>query len=140
MNEFLDKVRIFQNRDTYWWERKDVVANKNCLFVYGDNDIQKGKGGQAMIRDFPNTIGIPTKKLPRQIPGAYYIDDEFDENVEKITIAFEKVILKSKNYKIVYFPKDGFKTGLASMDKYCPRTLAAMNKLLSCIYDKENIY
>jgi len=137
MNEFLEKTRIFEKGEITWWTCEDVKTNKHCLFVYGDNDIQKGKGGQAIIRNFPNTIGIPTKKLPWQKPGAYYSDDEFHENMQKITLALEKVIKKSRNYEIVYFPKDGLGTGLAHMEKECPLTFQALNKLLKPIYFKQ---
>lgn len=38
-----------------------LQANPDCTFVFGDNLQRVGKGGQAIIRDEPNVIGIPTK-------------------------------------------------------------------------------
>jgi hypothetical protein len=35
-------------------------AHPNVLFVFGDNGDRKGYGGQACIRDEPNTVGIAT--------------------------------------------------------------------------------
>ena len=36
--------------DTFW-NIKDTRENPNYLFVFGDNDIKKGKKGQAVIID-----------------------------------------------------------------------------------------
>lgn len=59
----MPKSKIFEG----YWTVNDARSNKNSLFVYGDNDIKKGKKGQAIIRDEPNAIGIPTKKYPSLI-------------------------------------------------------------------------
>lgn len=39
-----------------------VKGNRDVYFVFGDNLIGEGKGGQAIIREEPNTIGVPTKR------------------------------------------------------------------------------
>ena len=41
-----------------------LKKNRNKLFVFGDNCLRKGKAGQAIIRDQPNSAGIATKVLP----------------------------------------------------------------------------
>tara|TARA_A100001015_G_scaffold292904_1_gene368800 strand:+ start:609 stop:785 length:177 start_codon:yes stop_codon:yes gene_type:complete len=43
---------------------KDVHDHPKYLFIFGDNDIQTAKGGQAIIRDEPNSFEIPTKITP----------------------------------------------------------------------------
>lgn len=63
---------------------QDVQNNLDKIFVYGDNDLRQGKGGQAIIRDLPNTIGLRTKKLPSLSPNAFYTDTEFSQNKLKI--------------------------------------------------------
>ncbi len=45
-----------------FWNIKDTKTYYNYIFIFGDNDMKKGKGGQAIIRDQINTHGIPTKK------------------------------------------------------------------------------
>ena len=53
-----------QSKFKGWWSKEDCNKNPKALFVFGDNDIEKGIGGQAVIRNCTNTIGIPTKKYP----------------------------------------------------------------------------
>tara|TARA_B100000073_G_C23652853_1_gene541319 strand:- start:686 stop:1075 length:390 start_codon:yes stop_codon:yes gene_type:complete len=111
-----------------YWTVDYVRKNDQYLFIYGDNDVGKGHGGQAVIRDEPNTIGIPTKKSPSRAWKAYYYDTEYDENVNKINQAFEKAKNKSQKYLGVVLPGDGFGTGLANLSKTAPRTLEYINK------------
>jgi hypothetical protein len=41
-----------------------LVAHPHTLFVFGDNVQRYGKGGQAMIRDEPNALGVATPPSP----------------------------------------------------------------------------
>ena len=67
-------IQVFKG----FWSIEDVATNPNKIYIYGDNDERKGLGGQAIIRNEPNTIGIRTKKKPSTEKGAYYTDKEFD--------------------------------------------------------------
>lgn len=110
--------------DGYWTVETTCYA-RNYLFLYGDNDIHRGKGGQAVIRDMPNTYGIPTKKLPNNHPNSFYTDEEYDENVQKIKAAFDavkRIMHTSTIYEGIMLPKDGFGTGLAQLNTRAPRT------------------
>lgn len=114
-------VKVFEG----YWSIDDVRANADYVFVYGDNDMHAGKGGQAVIRDEPNTHGIPTKKMPTNfITKAFYTDAEYEENVKKINDAFEKLLRKlvEGSYIGVMFPEDGLGTGLADLPRKAPRT------------------
>ncbi len=111
-----------------FWDEDDVQEMQDYLFLFGDNDIQRGKGGQAVIRDEPNTIGIPTKKYPSYRDDSFYYDEEYEENIVKIDKAFEQVLEKAKNYKGIVLPKDGFGTGLAELPTRAPKTLEYINK------------
>ena len=44
-------------------------------FVFGDNLLGFGKGGQAIIRDCPNAFGVPTKRKPAMTPGSFFAED-----------------------------------------------------------------
>lgn len=44
------------------------------LFLFGDNLAEKGKKGQAVIRDEPNAFGIPTKVKPTLENSAFFKD------------------------------------------------------------------
>lgn len=114
------KIKIFNG----YWTVADVKKHTNALFVYGDNDIHRGKGGQAIIRDLPNTVGIPTKKYPSNHPSSFYTDQEYVKNLIKISNAINNIIDKSINYKYVVLPEDGFGTGLAQLPTKAPKTFS----------------
>lgn len=112
------KIKIFDG----FWTRDDVTNNPRSLFVFGDNNIGRGNGGQAIIRGLPNTIGIPTKKYPSNQPQSFYTDLEFNDNKKRISNAINEIIRISKNYDYVILPRDGFGTGLAQLAKTAPKT------------------
>lgn len=116
----ISKIIIFKG----YWSIEDVKKYPHALFVYGDNNIGQGRGGQAIIRDLPNTIGIPTKKYPSNHPNAFYNDNEYNDNTNRINNAIKTISEKSLNYKYVVFPEDGFGTGLAQLPTKAPKTNA----------------
>ncbi len=118
------KVKYFPG----FWTCSDVEANSNYLFVYGDNDIQKGRGGQAIIRDLPNTIGLPTKKLPNNLPESFYTDLELEKNKKKIDVAIQRILLQAEFYDGIMLPRDGFGTGLAKLNILAPKTFEYLNE------------
>lgn len=129
------RVRVFQGH----WDPKIVRHRKDCLFVFGDNEDQVGRGGQAVIRDEPNAIGIPTKLRPYMNEDAFYSDEDFDDNKsaidESIAELHKKLSLKNetgKKYSCLMFPHDGLGTGRSQLPKRAPRTY---QYLLSRIYD-----
>ena len=105
-----------------YWTTSDVIMNPKALFIYGDNNIGKGKGGQAIIRDLPNTFGIPTKKYPSNNSNAYYTDAEIIENIRRIRSAINSIVYLSSRYEYVVLPENGFGTGLADLPRKAPGT------------------
>lgn len=60
--------------------------NPNYLFVFGDNTLRYGKGGQAVIRDEPNAFGIVTKLKPSTSNDSYMTDkDSYQDNLMAIS-------------------------------------------------------
>jgi len=117
------------------WSFKLVKNDPNkCLYIFGDNDVKKGLGGQAVIRDLPNAWGIPTKKFPNFNPKSYYYDSEYETNCRNIQNALDsiKAEVKKEFYKYLVLPEDGFGTGLAKLPKKAPKTF---NYLVQGIYD-----
>lgn len=110
---------------------ENCSANPDHMYIFGDNLIGKGKGGQAIIRDCPNAIGIPTKRLPSMEEDAFF-NDEFDE-YEAIKAAIEKLVVYAFVHKEVtfVFPTDGLGTGLSQMPKRSPKLFKYMNTLLN---------
>lgn len=107
-----------------YWTCKDVIQYSNCLFIFGDNDVGKGKGGQAIIRYLKNTAGIPTKKFPNNKYSSFYTDDEYKENCNKIknAITLIKQRFYQEKYEYIVLPKNGFGTGLSQLPKKAPKT------------------
>ena len=96
-----------------------VRKNPRKLYLFGDNEVCQGIGGQAQIRGEPNAMGIPTKKLPSFSPDAFWTDDSFKDTTKLVCRAISKVravLLDSKQkYTTLVLPRDGFGTGLAKL-------------------------
>ena len=94
--------------------------NPKNLYVYGDNIIRIGKGGQAIIRDEPNAFGIATKASP----SIYMSDIDYFENIRIINNDIFKIREAYKNdmYDSIIFSINGLGTGLSNMQQVCPRT------------------
>lgn len=101
--------------------------NPDKVYLFGDNLEGKGKGGQAVVRDEPNAIGIPTKKGPRRDAGAYFNDADLQANKEAIDEAFNKI----PNEATVVIPKDGLGTGLADLSNKAPKTFKYLQEKLA---------
>lgn len=108
---------------THTIKRSEVRANKNKLYLFGDNIARKGLGGQAAeMRYEPNTIGIITKKWPSNYPTSFLSDKELEKNQKLITEDINKAIEKYKagSYNEVIIPPLG--TGLAQLPTKAPET------------------
>lgn len=139
-----DKPYYFSNHDGVYYTknptvikqkfitREDVKANPDNIYVFGDNDLREGLGGQAKeMRGEPNSIGIRTKKAPHQGEDAYYTDDEYSDNVKKINedinLIRQKCVLRGKT---LVLPEDGIGTGLANLNQTAPKTAKFLNAVL----------
>lgn len=58
-----------------WYSLELCKAVPDYTFVFGDNLLGFGKGGQAIIRDEPNAFGVPTKRKPSMTAGSFFADD-----------------------------------------------------------------
>lgn len=88
------------------------------MYIFGDNCQHIGKGGQAIIRDEPNTFGISTKY---DIMHSYS-DTRLLENKINILQEIEAIKSLSDNFYSVVFPKYGLGTGLAALHWRAPKT------------------
>ena len=88
---------LLQNR----FSIEDCSNHPDRVFIFGDNLIQKGKGGQAVIRDCHNAYGIPTKRTPSMDNNAFFSDnfDEYDAVKSKI----EQLVLLASCKKTTIF-------------------------------------
>jgi hypothetical protein len=126
------KIKYFKG----FWKVEDVRKNPNWLFVFGDNDIGVGIGGQAIIRNQVNVCGIPTKKSPSNHPSAFYTDNELEQNKQKISRAISKLVVLSRNYEYIILPEDGLGTGLADLPRKAPLTYQFLISQMKMLCDE----
>ncbi len=117
-----------------------VRANRDKLFLFGDNLERRGYGGQAAaMRGEPNAIGIPTKKSPTYEARAFFTDREFDQNQAAIDAAFAEVKNAiSDSTRVIVIPSDGFGTGRAQLSRRAPRTFAYLQQKLTDLSSPED--
>lgn len=98
----------------------NVLKNPNILYVFGDNAMRVGSGGQAHIRSAKNTTGIATKMSISE----YFYDENFEQSKNIIDNDISRIIAKMERgeYNILAFPKAGFGWGRAEMQTHCPKT------------------
>lgn len=113
--------------------REYVRANRDKLFLFGDNLERRGFGGQAAaMRGEPNAIGIPTKKSPSYKEEAFFSDDEFEQNKAAIDAAFGTLMRAvTEAVRSIVIPSDGLGTGRAQLDTRAPRTFVYLQKRLA---------
>lgn len=108
--------------------RFDLRTNRDVLFLFGDNELRKGFGGQAReMRGEPNACGIRTKKAPDMHQGSFWTDAQYERNVCMILEDLQRPIAHLRNGGIVVIPTSGIGTGYARLVEFAPRTLAFLN-------------
>ena len=119
--------------------REYVRANRDKLFLFGDNLERRGFGGQAAaMRGEPNAIGIPTKKSPSNSEGAFFSDNEFEHNKAAIDAAFAEILdAATDSIRVIVIPADGLGTGRAQLATRAPRTFAYLQQRLAGLASPE---
>ena len=117
--------------------RSELKANPKTLYLFGDNDIRKGLGGQAKeMRGEPNAIGVSTKKLPARGEEAYKSDAELEKNKKIITDDINKAIAEwnTGKYNKLIIPQMG--VGLAELPTRAPETYKFLQQELKRLEDQ----
>jgi DNA polymerase elongation subunit (family B) len=114
--------------------RQIVKDNPDKIFIFGDNDLREGFGGQAKeMRNEKNAIGIVTKKAPSTTDDCYYNDDEFELNKKKINLDLKIIINEIKKGKCIVIPSSGIGTGLAKLQEKAPKTFKFLQNSLNLL-------
>lgn len=102
---------------------RDMLKSRpDTLFVFGDNMIARGLGGQAKeMRGEPNAVGIPTKMLPGMGYADFFRDEDFDRAKPKIDAAFVRLFAHAAGCGKIVWPAAGIGTGLAELPKRAPK-------------------
>ncbi|MHA1591486.1 MAG: DUF7831 domain-containing protein [Candidatus Heimdallarchaeaceae archaeon] len=113
--------------------RKYVREHPEKIFVFGDNCLHSGYGGQAKeMRGEPNAYGIPTKRYPTMDENAFFTDDDFENLIVFIDDAIEKIPIDGR--EIVVLPLG---TGLAQLPQRAPRVYKYLVSALILLKGKE---
>lgn len=105
-----------------WILRKHLRANPEWLYLFGDNSLRKGYGGQAAeMRGEPNAVGITTKKRPSMVPSAFFNDTDYAgwllENEQAMWRVEKHLYLNGT----VVLPKSPLGSGYARLEQNAPR-------------------
>lgn len=108
--------------------RAMLRVEPDALFVFGDNMMRAGYGGQAKeMRGEPNAVGIPTKRRPNWDPDAFFTDDDFGLWYAEAWPDFKRLRdqaspfgRKGDGQKIVW-PAAGIGSGRARLEENAPR-------------------
>lgn len=99
-----------------------VKENTDVLYLFGDNLLRKGLGGQAKeMRGEENALGVVSKKYPSNNISSFYTDDDFYSWLEVFSVDIKNLAEKinSGKYKALVIPQIG--VGLADLPNKAPR-------------------
>lgn len=103
------------------YTRAEIQANRDVLYVFGDNLLHRGFAGQAsQARGEPNAVGIPTKWAPTTKPTGYFHDGNLEIAAREIDDAFRHLWRHLKDGGTIVLPADGLGTGLADLPRRAP--------------------
>lgn len=115
-------------------KREKIRQNPDVLYLFGDNMIRKGLGGQAKeMRGEPNTVGIVTKKYPNNKDTSFFRDSDFklfkDLLIEDMEVVISRI--QSGNYKAIVIPQIG--VGLAKLPDNAPKCFKLLQTSLKSL-------
>ena len=102
--------------------RDKVKENPDVLYLFGDNLLRKGLGGQAKeMRGEPNTLGIVSKKYPSNSSGSFYSDEDFYSWLQVFSADIRSLAerINSGQYKALVIPQIEVK--LSDLPNNAPR-------------------
>jgi hypothetical protein len=112
---------IFQDRPT----ADALRAQPDRLYLFGDNEQRRGRGGQAAVcRGHANAVGIATKRAPERTDDAYWTDADYMRITTIIDHDLAPAFVHVREGGIVVCPTAGLGTGLAELPSRAPRVFA----------------
>lgn len=111
--------------------RQDLRANPNVLYLFGDNCLRVGLGGQAReMRGEPNAVGVRTKKAPGMAPEDFFTDDELALNRSMIKSDLVRAKAHLREGRLLVIPSEGLGTGLSDLPSRAPLTYEFLQQAL----------
>lgn len=116
-------MKLIIYRTAKFITRDKLKANPHVLYIFGDNMLRRGLGGQAKeMRGEPNAIGVVTKREPNNKPTSFIYDTDKDIDFVKSCIDSDiervKLLLKTRGYKALVIPVIG--VGKARLPQNAP--------------------
>lgn len=115
--------------------REDLRANPNTVYVFGDNTLRMGYGGQAKeMRGEPNAVGVCTKWAPGMNDRDFFDDINFQQ-IQKI-ILDDLIVIHSHMVnakRLIVMPLDGLGTGLSQLPTRAPRVHAWLQQQIEIL-------
>lgn len=114
-----------------WVTRQDLRDNPTTLYMFGDNMMRQGLGGQAgAMRGEPNSVGVPTKWAPGRAVDDFFTDDVLSQVPQVVIPAIDGAFLRAWHHMLrrgtVAIPADGLGTGLSELPERAPAVLAVI--------------
>lgn len=84
-----------------WLTAELCQRRSDLLFVFGDNLKRVGMGGQAVIRNEENVVGVATKRLPSMAENAFFEDRstrDLEAVIDDLGVVWEAL---KKGYTVV---------------------------------------
>jgi len=126
-NEATQKTTLF----TFEKYSNELIEKlPNHLFLFGDNLLQSGTAGQAVIRHHERAFGIPTKRKPTMEYSAFFSDKEDEKNAVRERLQQFASKMEQERMCAVY-PMGLIGTGLAKMPEYSPETFLELHTSLA---------
>lgn len=102
--------------------RSDLRANPKVNYLFGDNLLRIGLGGQAKeMRGEPNAIGVATKRSPGMNGSDFFTDRFYHELQSTIDNDLKPAFDHVQKGGVLIIPEDGLGTGLSELPKRAPR-------------------
>ncbi len=107
-----------------WITRGDLKANPSTMYVFGDNHLRQGFGGQAKeMRGEVNSHGIATKWKPDNREASFFTDNHLPLLHRILEIIADDLKVVERFLQAggtVVFPRDGLGTGLSKLPTHAP--------------------
>ena len=118
-----------------WITRQDLRNNPDTYYVFGDNVMRIGLGGQAReMRGEPNAIGVVTKWAPGMEESDFFNDNDHKEFAPFIIADINAIFELYKTGHTIVFPSDGLGTGLSMLPTKAPRCYWALYSIVQMLY------
>ena len=93
-----------------WYSPELCEQHPDKVFVFGDNLRRFGMGGQAVIRNCQNVLGIATKRKPSRDPSAYFDEDctaDLDDVLKDLEALWRALQVNPNTTYVIPVTKEG---------------------------------